>query len=175
MEIDKIKKLRELTSFGISDCKQALAKSENDFDKALDFLRTKGAEIAEKKSGRETSQGRIDSYIHFDGNLGALVEVNCESDFVAKTDNFKKFVKDLAMQVAAISPSYVSKEDMPEAELKDVENKEEYIRRNCLMEQEFIKDSKKTIKEYLQELISQTGENINIRRFVRFSLGQEQN
>jgi len=172
MGLSDIKKLRELTSLGINDCKEALCESKGDFDKALKILKSKGIQMLEKKGSRATGQGVIDSYVHFGGNLAALVEVNCETDFVARTDLFKKFAKDMAMQVAAANPEYVSKEDVPEDVLESLKKKDEYIKQYCLLEQTFIKNSKLSVGEYLRETVSKTGENIAIRRFVRFSLGE---
>ncbi len=169
-ELEKIKKLREITSVGIVDCKKALQESKGDFDGALDLLKKKGIEVTEKKKGRKTSQGLIDSYIHFGGNLGVLVEVNCETDFVARTDVFKSFVKDVAIQIAASNPKYVSRDDVPKEELTEVSDIDEYVKENCLLEQVFVKDNSKTVGEYLREIVSQTGENVVIKRFVRFSL-----
>ena len=172
MGLSDIKKLRKLTSLGVNDCKKALSESKGDFDKALKILKSKGVQMLEKKGSRATGQGVIDSYVHFGGNLAALVEVNCETDFVARTDVFKKFVKDIAMQVAAANPEYIAKEDIPEDVLKDAKNKDEYIKQYCLLKQAFIKDSKLLVGDYLQDTVSQTGENIVIKRFVRFSLGE---
>ncbi|MBU1121311.1 MAG: elongation factor Ts [Candidatus Omnitrophota bacterium] len=171
MSLDKIKKLRETTFLGINDCKQALVQAEGDFNKALEVLRKKGIQVSDKKKSRETSQGLIDSYVHFGGNLGTLVEVNCETDFVARTEVFKKFVKDISMQIAAATPKYINREDIPPAELEGVEDVDKYVKDNCLIFQPFIKDSKLTIKDYLQDVIAKTGENIVIRRFVRFAIG----
>ncbi len=172
MGLSDIKKLRGLTSLGINDCKKALSESKGDFDKALKILKSKGIRMLEKRSSRATGQGVIDAYVHFGGNLATLVEVNCETDFVARTDVFKKFVKDIAMQVAAANPEYVAKEDIPKDVLKDVKNKDEYIKRYCLLEQAFVKDSKLSVGDYLRDTVSQTGENIVIKRFVRFSLSE---
>lgn len=172
MSLDKIKKLREITSLGISECKKALEEGEGDFDKALAILKKRGIEIIEKKKNRQTSQGLIEAYIHFGGNLGALVEVNCETDFVAHTDIFKKFVKDIAMHIAAIGPRYIRKEDIPQEELKKIDNLEEYTKNFCLLNQIFVKDNSLTIEDYLKQVSSQTGENIVIKRFSRFSLGE---
>jgi len=172
MSLDKIKRLREATSLGIKDCKKALMESDGNFDKALQILKEKGVRVMQKKGGRKTSQGLIEAYVHFGGNLGALVEVNCETDFVARTEVFKKFAKDLAMHVAALAPKYVRQEDIPPQELAGVEDKETYIKENCLCEQCFIKDNGVTIGDYLQEVVSQTGENVVINRFSRFSLGE---
>lgn len=172
MGLSDIKKLRELTSLGINDCKKALSESKGDFDKALKILKSKGIQMLEKRSSRTTGQGRIDSYVHFGGNLATLVEVNCETDFVARTDVFKKFAKDIAMQVAAANPEHIAKEDIPKDVLESAKNKDEYIKQYCLLEQTFIKDSKLSVGDYLRDTVSQTGENIVIRRFVRFSLGE---
>lgn len=173
MSLDKIKRLREATLLGIGDCKKALLDAHDDFDRALDILKQKGAAITEKKQARATSQGVIDAYVHFGGNLAALVEVNCETDFVARTEVFRKFVKDLSMQIAATSPKYIKQEDMDLKELENIEDKEKYIKEVCLMDQPFIKDSKVTIGDYLRDVIFKMGENIVIKRFVRFSLGAE--
>lgn len=173
MSLDKIKRLREATLLGIGDCKKALLDAHGDFDRALDILKQKGAAITEKKQDRATSQGLIEAYVHFGGNLAALVEVNCETDFVARTEVFRKFVKDLSMQVAATNPKYIRQEDMDFKELENIENKASYVKEVCLMAQQFIKDTKVTIGEYLQDVIFKTGENIVIKRFVRFSLGEE--
>ncbi len=172
MGLSDIKKLRELTSLGINNCKKALSESKGDFGKALKVLKSKGAQMLEKKSSRATCQGMIGSYVHFGGNLAALVEVNCETDFVARTDMFKKFVKDMAMQVAAANPEHIAKEDISEDVLKDVKDRDEYIKQYCLLEQAFIKDNKLSVGDYLRDTVSQTGENIVIKRFVRFSLGE---
>jgi len=173
MSLTQIKKLREMTLLGIKDCKKALEKAKGDFDEALKLLKEKGAQVMEKKKSRQTSQGLIDSYIHFGGNLGAIVEVNCETDFVARTDVFKQFVKDVAMQVAAASPDYISKDDISKEDLKKIDNIDEYVKDKCLLEQAFIKDSKITMGQYLRDAISKTGENIAIKRFARFVLGEE--
>lgn len=171
MDLDQIKKLRELTSLGIKECKGALEKADGNFDKALQILRERGVQVMEKRKERSTSQGLIDSYIHFGGNLGALVEVNCETDFVARTEVFKKFVKDIAMQVVAASPEYVTREQIPAPTLETLDNVDTYAKEKCLMEQAFVKDSKLSVRDYLQEVVSQMGENIMVKRFMRFSLG----
>lgn len=167
-----IQKLREATSAGVMDCKQALEQARGDFDKAIQALREKGRVIASKKSCRETSEGRIESYVHMHNKIGVLLEVNCESDFVSRCEDFKKFTKDLGMQIAALNPLYIKKEDVPEDIVK--KNKahlEEFYKINCLLEQPFIKDQDKTVKDYLTEVIAMVGENIVVRRFVRFHLG----
>jgi len=170
MSMTEIKKLREMTSLGISECKKALHDSKGDFDKALSILKEKGASIMEKKKDRRTSQGLIESYIHFGGNLGSLVEINCETDFVARTEVFKKFTKDIAMQVAATNPRYLNKESIPAEELSKIGDVKIYAGEHCLLEQPFIKDNSLTVEQYLKQVVSQIGENVVIKRFARFSL-----
>jgi elongation factor Ts len=170
MSLENIKKLRELTSLGVNDCRKALEETRGDFDKALEVLRSKGLSVIEGKKDRKTLQGLVDAYIHFGGNLGAIVEINCETDFVARTDVFKKFVKDVAIQVAATNPKYISRRDIAPEEISKIENIDDYVREHCLLEQLFVKDNTLTIEGYLRQVISQTGENIIIKRFSRFSL-----
>lgn len=190
-----VKELREKTGAGMLDCKKALEETNGDIDKAVEVLREKGLSAAAKKAGRIATEGLVESYIHAGGRIGVLVEVNCETDFVAKTDNFKDFVKDVAMQIAAANPLYVRREEVPqdiiekEKEIlraqalnegkpekivdKMVEGRiSKYYEENCLLEQDFIKDPDKTIEQLLNEKISTIGENITIRRFVRFELGE---
>lgn len=190
-----VKELRERTGAGMMDCKKALMESNGDVDKAIEILREKGLAAAAKKAGRIATEGIVDSYIHGGGRIGVLIEVNCETDFVARTEDFRNFVHDIAMQVAAANPQYVSKEDVPaeviekEKEIyraqaknegkpdkvieKMVEGRlEKYYKDVCLLEQPFIKDDSKTVKQLLNELIAKIGENIVIRRFVRFELGE---
>jgi elongation factor Ts len=170
MSMTEIKKLREMTSLGISECKKALHDSKGDFDKALAILKEKGASIMEKKKDRCTSQGLIESYIHFGGNLGSLVEINCETDFVARTEVFKKFTKDIAIQIAATNPRYLNKESIPAEELSNIGDIKIYAGEHCLLEQPFIKDNSLTVEQYLKQVVSQIGENVVIKRFARFSL-----
>ncbi len=170
MSLADIKKLREMTALGINECKKALNDSKGDFDKALKVLKEKGAQVMDKKKDRVTSQGVIEAYVHFGGNLGALVEINCETDFVARTEVFKKFAKDIAMQVAASSPRYLKREDVPQEVFAATDDKEQYVKENCLLEQFFIKDNSLTVNDYLKQVVSQTGENVIIKRFTRFSL-----
>jgi elongation factor Ts len=190
-----VKELREKTGAGILDCQKALAENGNDIEKAVDYLRQKGLAAAAKKSGRETNQGLVHAYIHMGGKIGVLIEVNCETDFVARNDEFKTFVNDLALQVAAAKPLYVRREDIPkdliekeraiyEGQAKEmgkppaawpkiVEGKlEKFYQEACLLEQAFIKDPAITIKDLLAQKIAKIGENINIRRFVRYQLGE---
>lgn len=193
---DRVKELREKTGAGMMDCKKALAESGGDFEKAIDCLRQKGLASAAKKSSRTASEGLISSYIHMD-KIGVLVEVNCETDFVAKTDEFKELVKDISLHIAALNPSYLSREDVPqdvierEKEIyraqvtnkplqvveKIIEGKlEKFFSEDCLLEQIFVKDpeQKLKIKDLVTEKIAKFGENIVIRRFVRFQLGEKQ-
>jgi elongation factor Ts len=191
---DAIKKLREKTNAGIVACQKALKESNGDIDKAVEVLRKQGVALASKKGGRAAKEGRVESYIHQGGKIGVLVEVNCESDFVARNDDFKTFVKDVAMQIAASSPLYVRREDVPEeavrketeiikAQLagkpaaaieKIVEGKmTKFYEDACLLEQPFIKDPGMKIRDILTSMIAKIGENILIRRFVRFQAGEE--
>lgn len=192
-----LKELREKTGAGVMDCKKALQETENNLEKAVDFLREKGIAGAEKKMGRQTAEGLVDSYIHFGSRIGVLVEVNCETDFVAKTDDFKEFVRNVAMQIAARKPSFVTRDEVPEemiAKEKEIlrtqainEGKPEkfvqkivdgrlqkYYQEECLLEQEFIKDGSLTILDLMKDTIARLGENIVIHRFVRFELGEEE-
>lgn len=190
-----VKELREKTGAGILDCQKALVENGNDIEKSIDYLRQKGLAAAAKKSGRETNQGLIHSYIHMGGKIGVLIEVNCETDFVARNDEFKAFVNDLALQVAAAKPLYVKREDIPkdlldkeraiyEAQAKEmgkppaawpkiVDGKlEKFFQENCLLEQSFIKDPAVIIKDFLAQKIAKIGENMNVRRFTRYQLGE---
>ena len=173
--VDKIKQLRQLTCCGIIDCKKALKESKGDLEKAREFLRKRGLEIAQKKAGVEASEGRIESYVHLGNKIGVLVEVNCQTDFVARNEDFIRFTKDVGMQIAAAEPVYVKKEDVPSdvIEKEEEKKKEDFFKKNCLLEQAFIKDSSMTIKDYLNSLIAKIGENIVVRRFVRLQLGEE--
>lgn len=167
---ESIKQLREMTSSGVIECKKALEESKGDIKEALEILRKRGVALAAKKAERVTKQGKVESYIHSQGRIGVLIEINCETDFVAKNEEFCKFAKDVAMQIAAMDPKYIKKEEVPQ----DVLNKEtaDYCKRVCLLEQSFIKDQGMTINDYLTSLIVKTGENIIIRRFMRYQLGE---
>ena len=169
-----VQKVREKTNAGVMACKQVLEQAKGDFDKAMQALREKGVAIAAKKSSRETREGRIESYVHLNNKIGVLIEVNCETDFVSRCAEFKQLSKDLAMQIAALNPLYLKKEDVPRNIVK--ENKghlEDFYKTACLLEQPFIKDETRTIRDYLTEVIAKVGENILIRRFSRFQLGEE--
>ncbi|MBU8909722.1 MAG: translation elongation factor Ts [Desulfobacterales bacterium] len=190
-----VKELREATGSGIMDCKRVLAEAEGDMEKAIDLLRKKGLAKAAKRAGRSTSEGIIYSYIHTGAKLGVLLEVNCESDFVAKTEDFQKFVKNIAMHVAATNPAGLNPEDVDQAVVekekeifraqmieegkpeniidKIVEGKvEKFYKDVCLMSQQYVKDPQKTITEVLKETIGKIGENIQIKRFARFQIGE---
>ena len=190
-----VKELRERTGAGIKKNKKALSATDGDLEKAIDFLREKGLAAAAKKAGRVAAEGLVEAYIHGGGRIGVLVEVNCETDFVAKTDAFKELVKDIAMHIAATNPSYLKREEVPTAELeheqavlaeqarnegkpeKIIEKMvagriEKYYKEVCLMEQPFVKDPDKTISDLITESIAKIGENISIRRFTRYQLGE---
>lgn len=190
-----VKQLRERTGAGMLDCKKALEEADNNLDKAIEILREKGLSAAANKAGRVATEGVVQSYIHAGGRIGVLVEVNCETDFVAMTDPFKDFARDIAMQIAAASPRYVSREEVPQEEIekekeiltaqalnegkpekivaKMVEGRiSKYYEEYCLLEQSFVKDPDKTVSQLLNEKVSTIGENITIRRFVRYELGE---
>lgn len=162
---EHVKRLREETGAGVMDCKRALDEAGGDYAKAVELLTEWGAARAEKKAHRETSQGIVDAYIHAGGRVGALVEINCETDFVARTEAFRALAHDIAMQVAAMSPVAVSEDDLPAGAEGDPSEL-------VLLKQAFIKDPSKTIEQLVKETIAQTGENIRIRRFARFELGR---
>ncbi len=189
--------LREMSGAGMMDCKKALTECNGDMDKAMDFLREKSLAASAKKASRIAAEGIVDSYIHMGGRIGVLVEVNCETDFVAKTDDFKAFVHDVAMQIAAAKPTYVTKEEVNQEEIehekevlraqamnedkpkpaniidKMVEGRiEKYYKEVCLLEQPFVKDPDKTISQLLNETVARIGEKISIRRFVRYEMGE---
>ncbi|NLU52634.1 MAG: translation elongation factor Ts [Clostridiaceae bacterium] len=190
-----VKELRELTGAGMMDCKKALQESNGNMEKAIEYLRENGLAKAAKKAGRLASEGIVEAYIHGGGRIGVLVEVNIETDFAAKNEEFRSFVKDIAMQIAAMSPQYVRREEVP-AEVVEKEKEilkaqamnegkpehiaekmvagrlEKFFNEVCLLEQPFIKDSDKTVEQVLKEKIALIGENINIRRFVRFEKGE---
>ena len=197
MEItaERVKELRQRTGIGVMECKEALAECQGDIEKAISVLRKKGAARAQEKMNREASQGTVYAYIHMEGKLGVLVEVNCESDFVARNDEFKELAKNIAMQIAAASPRFVSSADIPaeeleqekeiiRAQLKDtkkppqiiekiVEGKlKKYYEEVCLLDQPYIRDDKQTIQQIIASTIAKFGENIKVRRFARFELGK---
>ena len=163
---EDVKRLREITSAGVMDCKRALDEANGNVDRAVEILKERGVASAAKKASRETSQGLVDSYIHAGGRIGVLVEVNCETDFVARTDTFKQLVHDIAMQIAGIPTTLAIREDELPADA------EGSLEETVLMKQAFIRNGSQTIEQLVQEAIAQTGENIRIRRFARFELGQ---
>jgi len=192
---EMVKELRERTGAGMMDCKKALVETNGNMEKAIDLLREKGLAAAAKKAGRIASEGVVEAYIHGGGRIGVLVEVNCETDFVAKTEEFKALAKNIAMQIAASNPAYVSRNDVP----ADVVNRErevlraqalnegkpahivdkmvdgrleKFYKEACLLEQPYIRDPDKTVSQLITENIAKIGENISVRRFVRFHLGE---
>lgn len=196
VSVNEIKQLREITGLGVMECKKALSESDGDIKKAKKILKKKGMKIAEKKSSRVTREGVIDSYIHYNSKLGAMVEVNCETDFVSKNENFLKLVHDIAMHVAAANPLYIDRnkiseeiinekkksfflEAIEDGKPKDIAEKiaeqkmEEFFNNNCILEQNFIKNEEITVKELINEAIARMGENIEINRFVRFAFGED--
>jgi len=191
-----VKELREKTGAGIMDCKEALAECQGDMEKAVDFLRKKGLATAAKRAGRATSEGTVQSYIHMGGKIGVMVEVDCETDFVAKTEDFIEFARNLAMHIAATNPVGITSEDVPAAVIdreraiyrdqalemgkpekmidKIIDGKmNKFFKDSCLMNQQYVKDPDKTIADYLNEVIAKTGEKITIKRFARFQVGAE--
>ncbi len=194
---DQVKELREATGAGMMDCKRALQDADGDVEKAVELLRQKGLASAAKRAGRTANEGLIESYIHFNNTVGVLVEVNCETDFVANTEDFRRFVKDIALHIASpAAPRYVSRDDVPpelleeerrifEAQAKDmgkpenvvpkiVEGKlEAFYEQTVLLDQKFVKDDSRTIQQLLDELGAKVGEKVAVRRFTRYKLGEE--
>lgn len=196
IEAKAVKALREKTGAGMMDCKRALQEAGGDEEKAVIILREKGLAAASRRAGREATEGIIDSYIHLGGKIGVLVEVNCETDFVARNDEFREFVRNICLQVAASNPRYVSKDDVPPSEVdkeREIlrgqalrEGKPEkvidrivegrigkYYQENCLLEQPYVREPEQTVSDLLSDLIARIGENIVIRRFARFAVGEE--
>jgi elongation factor Ts len=194
--MEKVKELKEITGAGFADCRKALAEANGDMEKAIEILRKRGLAKAEKKLAREAKEGIIDAYIHIGGRIGVLVEVNCETDFVARNEEFKKFVHEIAMQIAAMSPRWIKREDVPEEivrrefeiyfEQSKAEGKpdhiaekiakgklEKFFEENCLYEQIWIRDGKSKIEDLIKSMIAKFGENISVRRFARFEIGKE--
>lgn len=195
-DMNLVKKLREQTGVGIMECQKAIAEANNDYDKAVEMLRKKGFEKAKAKASRATNQGAVGSYIHTNKKIGAMLELGCETDFVAKNDEFQTLLKDIAMQIAAMKPTYISESNIPEAVLekekeiyreqlknsgkpaniidKIVEGKlDKFYKEVCLIHQAFFKDDSKTIQDLIAEKIHKMGENIAIKRFVRYEVGEE--
>lgn len=162
---ESIKELRDRTSAGVLDCKEALVQADGDIEKAIEVLRERGLSVAKKKMERVTAEGIIETYVHHTGKIGALIELNCESDFVARTDEFRQLAYDLAMQVAATSPRFITAKEVPKKE-KNVDPETD-----CLVNQPFIKQPEKSVQEVIAETIAKVGENIKVSRFARFELG----
>lgn len=194
VNLEDIQKLREITSMGMMDCKKALEEANGDIEKAIDLLRKKGAAVAAKRGGNSTCQGLVHSYIHPGGTVGVLVEINCETDFVARNEEFKKFAQDVCMHIAALKPLYLSPSEVDTAWLEKEKNflneqliaegkKPEFIEKIlegkiqkalsevCLLQQKFVKNDKLTTEQVLQELIGKVGESIKIKRFARYEIG----
>jgi elongation factor Ts len=195
IDANLVKQLRDKTGAGFMDCKKALVECEGDFEKSVDHLRAKGLALAARKSERDASEGLVGAYIHGGNKIGVLLEVNCETDFVARTEEFQALVKDLSMQIAAASPRYIGREEVGEGELerekaiyrqqaaelnkpeavlvKIVDGKmERFYEETCLMEQAFVKEPTRRVKDLIQDAIARLGENIRVRRFVRYSVGE---
>ncbi|HOV22357.1 MAG TPA: elongation factor Ts [bacterium] len=192
-DIDKIKELREKTSLSVMECKNALEKTGGDLEKALEYLKKRGFEMSEKKESRETKEGLIGSYVHINGKVGTLVEVNCESDFVSRNEEFKELVKNICLQITATGPKYIDRNSVPDEEknkIKDIvkeefkDKKEEIIEKiiegklndfykeNVLLDQIYVKDENITVNEYIKSKIAKLGENIKVKRFSRFEIGE---
>ena len=170
--LDDIKELRETTSCGVIECKKALEEAKGDKNKAKEILQRRGLEIAAKKGTRSAKEGRIESYVHMGNKLGVLVEINCETDFVARSQDFCKFANNVAMHIAAMNPKFIKREDIPEHILKEQSDLEGFVKEFCLLNQPFVKDPKLTIQDCLNSLIASIGENIFISRFVRFKVSE---
>lgn len=195
VDLDAVKELRYRSGAGVLDCRKALSECSNDLEKAVDYLREKGLAKAAKKAGRAASEGRVFSYIHTNGKIGTLVELNCETDFVARTDEFQNLGKEIAMHIAAAGPSYLTPEDVPQGDLereKEIYRQQaldegkpaqivdkiaegriaKFYEESCLMEQKYIRDPEKKIKDMVIQEIAKLGENIVVRRFSRFNIGE---
>ena len=170
--VDAIKTLREETSCGVIECKKALEEAKGDLGKAKEILKKRGLEIAAKKSDRLAKEGRLESYVHMGNKIATLVEVNCETDFVARNEDFARFTKDLAMQIAATAPEYLAEIDVPADVLAKHADRKTFLKEKCLLNQVFIKDPSLTIQDYLNTLVAKIGENIRIGRFVRYKVGE---
>jgi elongation factor Ts len=162
---EDVKRLRELTGAGMLDCKKALDRTDGNFDKAVEILKEQGHAAAAKRAERETAHGVVEFYMHHNKTMGAMVELNCETDFVARTEDFQTLARQIALQVAGASPLYISKEDIPAGS-------EDSPKEVCLLEQAFIQDESRTVEQLLKDTIAKTGENIRVKRFARFELGR---
>ncbi len=174
VSIEIIRQLRDLTAASVSDCKRALDDARGDLKQAQELLKKRGLEIAAKKASRSVSQGRIEAYIHTGSTIGVLLEVNCETDFVARNEDFTRLTKDLVLQIAAADPRYVKPQDVPQDAMKDLDDrgKKDFLKANVLLCQPFIRDEKMTIQDLVTQAIAKLGENIVVRRFARFKVGE---
>ncbi len=170
--LETIKELRELTSASVAECRKALEETASDIKKAVELIRKRGLEIAAKKQGAAAKEGRIEAYIHHGNKIGVLLEVDCQTDFVARNSEFCQFTRDVAMQIAACDPAYLKKEDVGEDVLAQEKDKAAFFKAHCLLEQPFVKDPAITINDYLVGLIAKFGENIVVRRFSRYQIGR---
>jgi len=172
ISLDLIKELRNITSASVSDCRNALEETGGNIEKAVSLLRKRGLELAAKKQGSVAKEGRIEAYVHLGNKVGVLLEVDCQTDFVARNGEFCQFTKDIAMQVVACNPSYVKREDVPAEAIEKEADKELFYKNNCLLDQVFVKDTSIAVKDYLGSLIAKFSENIVIRRFIRYKIGE---
>jgi elongation factor Ts len=172
ISVEAIKELRDMTLASVANCKKALEESSGDIKKAVAILRKKGLEVAAKRQDKGAKEGRVEAYIHHGNKIGVLLEVACETDFVARNEEFSAFSKDVAMQIAAADPEYIKKEDVPAEVLEHEKNKEDFYKKHCLLQQPFIKDPSVTISDLLGGLLAKFGENISIKRFSRYHIGR---
>jgi elongation factor Ts len=172
ISVDVIKELRELTSCGVIECKKALEEAGGDIHKAKEVLRKRGLELAAQKGSRAAKEGRIEAYIHLGSKMGVLLEVNCETDFVARNEDFCRFTKDIAMHIAALNPKYIKREDIPDDVRKPQVDLDAFAKEACLLEQPFVKDPQKSIQDYINAMIASVGENIFVSRFVRYKVSE---
>jgi len=173
ISVDLVKELRAITMASIAECRKALQETGGDIKKAAELLRRRGLEIAAKKQDRAVKEGRIEAYVHTGNKIGVLLEIDCETDFVARNSDFAQFSRDVAMQIAACSPLYVKREEVPAEAVEQEKDKEQFYKTYCLLEQPFVKDLGITVKEYLGSLVAKIGENVVIRRFVRYKVGEQ--
>ncbi len=173
VSMEQVKELRERTGAGILECKKVLEQADGNVNRALELLREKGLEVAKKKATREAREGRIDVYIHHDNKKAGIVELNCETDFVARNEEFIQLARDIALQVAAMNPQFLRREDVPETALQapEVTSPEKFYEENVLLDQPFVRQPNVTIGQKIQDTIAKTGENIVVRRFVRYEVG----
>lgn len=170
--VDAIRELREQTSCGVIECKKALEEAKGDLKAAKALLMKRGLEIAAKKGSREAKEGRVEAYVHMGNKVAVLVEVNCETDFVARNEDFCQFTKDIAMHICAAAPKYLREGDVPADELSEAKDKAAFVKEHCLLAQSYVKDPSKSIQDYLNTIVAKIGENIIISRFARYKVGE---